>query len=859
MSTFLAGEPTRTIALDVSAGEPTLAGIRPPLERALGWAAGLLLLALLLPVRVESGITVWPTELLFEPLPILCFFAWFVSAIALFALGRWSRSSRLTKSIVACFLLLVIAVSIASWPDRANALLALGPRSVRDAVVPLFIGIGFIGAATRWRIGLEGLARNQTVAITLTAIAGAAMLIAYVMPGRDGPIVAEWFDAVITTFAWSTYFDERRAAITTLVITTLPAGLVIFGAWRALRPTGTDASASAWILALTPSVVFTLGLKGAAMLGADAYVLIGVADAAMLLGTTLVMAFAVDSGLRQLHDPLGADCHHPTRLLRDELLFDAMLASPNKPPDFETALAGYRPIVRRLVADRFMTLLAEVAQEHSHLAPYGVVHDDMLRLLAGDVSVPATEPPPTEAPRASWFARWAGRGRRAELCAFAAAVAFGWSLVGARAIIEARPDPWRVTGEALWATKLYRDLIPRIAIAAGRDSHRRPDLVDAATEDAAEAAAPLPELARSIRALGRAARDVDDHRHSLVRTTERLNEVAQEAGIPFYVDANVVGFKSGDTYDWTFYLKTYRIRRTRRAHVGQESYDALWLERLDRTNIVEAKLGWTKRDQPRGMVILDVVRDYWRDDLAPALSGASRISPLAAIYDDHADRIEMDLADALDRVGFTDAVAPSVRLERFLSCVGRGEVRYADEWREPVDVYSQQKHIAATAEREVGPYCHRARESIEPMILEVLAMKIEVHEVQHVADGRELSPPKALRRAMSGYTEESIDFATAELSAYLAEIAHSNLPRLSLVHFMAVAAQRGRSPEGFAGEVAEATLTKGGTTIDELLTGPTEELRSAAKTAYADLFGHDLPAVTITEAPLYLPTTDRGP
>lgn len=805
-----------------------LAGIREPLDRVLTWAGVFVLVFALGPVAVQAHELVWPVTL-FDEIAFLS--AWFVvvaGGLVLVALGTVGRPSPLTRSVVAT--LVVLAVGGATMASRAlgDGLLVLVPIALH-ATAPLFVvGIGLAAAAVRWRTGIEGLARPRPVALLLAAAASA--LVVFFWPSAGGPVAARWIDAAAVAVA-STTFEHRRAAITQLVLASLPIGLVAFAAWRALRTKGTTSSATGWVLALTPSVLATLGFKGAAAFGDDAYVLLGLRSAALFLALSATLAFAVSSALMHLADPIGADVHHPTHLVRDEVLFRALLTSADGPPDFVAATAGYRSTVRRLVADRFAALFAEIAREHSHLAPYVVVRDDLLRQLAGDGDAP---------PRASRLAKWLAARNRLELVGSVALIAVALVGAGTLHLGTPRATPWPLDSGNAWGTALYRDLLPRLAIAATHSSPSDHRLLDEVTSDAIDAADDVPELADAIRRLGRAARDVGGRHRLLVRAGEDINVAARAAGVPFYVDVNVIGRRGEDGNEWMFYLKTYRIRRTRIARLGDASYAALWLERLDRTNVVERQLGWTKRDQPRGMVILDVVRDYWRDDLAPVLAGNEH-----RFYGRYGALLRADLERAIAR---HPRAPKEASLSKLLECIEAGELGDDEGWRtEPV--LAEYVDGAPAARAEEDDACTSARQAVEPIVIELLAEKVEVHELQHVVDGGSPKVPESLRAKMRGYSEASLGFATAELSAYLAEIARSNLPRLALVHFLALGAQSERSPESFAARVAEETIVEGGSTPNALILGPEDELRAAAEKAHARLFGRSLGVLDLSAAP----------
>lgn len=373
------------------------------------------------------------------------------------------------------------------------------------------------------------------------------------------------------------------------------------------------------------------------------------------------------------------------------------------------------------------------------------------------------------------------------------------------------PRPWTLGSAPVWAPTLYAHSLPELAIASGRREH--PDGLAALREATRRALAPLgetPELRDAVADLGRYAEHPGRHRHRLESVGERLNEAARQANLPFYVDLQVVGRgRPSQGVRWMLYLKTYRIADARRFLVAGRERTSLWLSRLDGTNLVDARLGWTRHDAPEGMVILGAVRDHWREDLAPALGGATRRGRRARAYARYRASITEDLAEALAPLG------RAADLAALLECKTR--------------------HDRGLAPRRT---CEAIARDLEPAVLRVLAEKVETHELRHAADGARLAPPAALLSSMREYDESAVHFATAELSAYLAEVASSSVPRLALAHLLALREARPRSPEGFAGRLAERTLAEiTGAGADELMSLSGAEVAAAAAEAYARLFG----------------------
>lgn len=388
--------------------------------------------------------------------------------------------------------------------------------------------------------------------------------------------------------------------------------------------------------------------------------------------------------------------------------------------------------------------------------------------------------------------------------------------------LRATPEHTWTVGEAPdWATTLYRDALPQLFIAAdgAEDDEGLADLALAAAE-AHRLAAAQPDLQAEIDRLAEIVHRPRRHRRALEHLGGRINAAARRVALPFYLDLQVVSYaRPGDTRGWMVHAKTYRLVRARRFRIDGRARAALWLERLDGLNLTDARLGWTRHDAPEGMVVLDVVRAHWREDLAPALSGVAGLGRRRRTYARHAATLVKDLSAALE------GRAEPGDLPRLLRCLADDPGLYAETaLRHP------RRRRCATLLR-----------TLEPTIVEVLAEKVEAHELQHVADGSRLAPPQPLLQAMRGYDEAAVRFGAAELSAYLAEVARSPTPKLALTHFLALAQAQPRSAEGFAGRVAVDTLRAvTGLGPQAMLRRPRAEVRSAASAAYRRLFGHAL-------------------
>lgn len=680
--------------------ELTSPGPRPALLRALAGAGLLWGLSLLLPMKLEVGGAVWLPDVWATGSGRIAVAASLFSMVTLFVLsssgGVISRSSRALCAITAS------AVGLAGLladPDSQANLLPFLPTALSRGYVALAVALA--AAAAGLRAAVHSRAR------VLFGIAALASAYLYLWPHPFGALSSQASDHLRAALR-ETAPLALGASTTQTVLSGLPGALVVLAAavrWRA-RP-HTSRLVAVWVITTMPAVLLALGVKSAAIQGADSQVLIGLRAAVLLLALVLVLAFGAEA-------------------------FRAYSPNPGS--------------LRQRMAAHGLTLAALGLTLSPHLG---------------------------EQPR----------------------------------------EAWRVGPSPRWATQLYTHGLPRLAIAAGEvDLPGGQAVLRDAVEDAVRAAQPVPRLAHALRELGSLAKDPGPNHRRLERLADTINDAARAATLPLFVDLQVAAQRQESGYlVWTLGLKTYRIEEVHRYSIAGQQRSSLWLSRLDQTNAQDSQLGWTRHDAPMGIVMLNVVQAHWRQDLAPALTGASAHDPRTQTYARHAHALNADLVRALSGEVPPDAVA------QLLECAA-------------------QRHRGRSS-----PACESVQQRIEPKVVRVLAQKVETHELRHATDGSRLAPPQALLKAMPGYAEQSVHFASAELSAYLAEIAHSRVPRIALAHFLALTEAHPQSPEGFAGRVAFGVLKDHtGLSAHGLIERPASEVAAAAEAAYTELFGTTL-------------------
>src|SRR5207249_165660 len=117
-----------------------------------------------------------------------------------------------------------------------------------------------------------------------------------------------------------------------------------------------------------------------------------------------------------------------------------------------------------------------------------------------------------------------------------------------------------------------------------------------------------------------------------LRAVARLNDAAQRAQLPFFVDAAREG-TSGHAY---------RIESVRRVHVGDATYRALELRSVSAAEEPDP-LGTTTGDDVHALILLDAVEAYWRHLIRPALVGSRELHGTGRIYTEHSRMLRNDV------------------------------------------------------------------------------------------------------------------------------------------------------------------------------------------------------------------------
>ena len=370
---------------------------------------------------------------------------------------------------------------------------------------------------------------------------------------------------------------------------------------------------------------------------------------------------------------------------------------------------------------------------------------------------------------------------------------------------------WRLDRPRPRIQRLFAEALPTMVHEAERTAARGETARDgpggmrlrSAAARARALASDLPALASALGDLADVLTAPDRKRRRIAQLAERINEINRKEGLPFFVDLRVFAQRGPQRYPRFFtHLKTYRIERVHRPMIGRRPVEILWVRRIDPLSPAEDELGWTAHHARHGVVILDAVESLWDRELGPALAeGATGFD--RGSYRRHAHELIDELARAV-----------GTSREAILA-------------------------LARCTVRPRGVPCRPAW--LRRPVLRALAYKVEAHEVQHVLDRGAPSSPAALRSLMTGYSAEALATATAELSAYLAEIARTHLPRLALAHLLELGRRQPHSAEGFVRHAALQHLTRGGSLDPSALFRlPSHEISARAQRAWETFFERPL-------------------
>lgn len=279
-----------------------------------------------------------------------------------------------------------------------------------------------------------------------------------------------------------------------------------------------------------------------------------------------------------------------------------------------------------------------------------------------------------------------------------------------------------------------------------------------------------------------------------------VNEASRRAGLPYYLDADIVTEFDKESFRHSFAVYPYRIEEVRPYDVGGRAYATLRVRRIGRLRQGHGRLGFSRDSQPFALVILEETEEHG------------------------------ELFSALSKMGYcTDSVVANQELYGGLDTCGR-----------------LLKEYAATVEGADG----------RRVIAQGVLAGTERHELQHQIDGPHVPLSPAVLAIMEGYAHSSQDQVNREVSAFLAELtAEGAAPKVTLVQLAQYLLAR-EDPTGTYGKTAIACFEAlSGKTIrrgyrldgkafwpvyEQLFTLPDDELRARAKQTWEREFDDEL-------------------
>jgi hypothetical protein len=323
--------------------------------------------------------------------------------------------------------------------------------------------------------------------------------------------------------------------------------------------------------------------------------------------------------------------------------------------------------------------------------------------------------------------------------------------------------------------------------------------------------AALEKLVAAARSAATARLDDPDSADELARRVRDLNEALAAADLPFWIDSDVI--TSGAQR--VVLVFSFSIEGVNRYRSGKVALRALHLSRLDQLNWTYRAFGFTatRRD---AVVLVDMIDERLVGSLLPAL-----VADDAAVFDvdtaSSAERwlrkltasatavIRADLPAAarqpLDELA-TQLARRAALFEQFNDRLAARGIAletpsmlvlpdgYRDELAGVVEA-KQLDQLAAIERRLRGTAARAQLVAARGPVLRA----VEIHELQHRLDiGARLPLPKEIEalagplRDHKGQERQAAVHARAELSAYLAELARSDVPRMALVQLVAFVA-----------------------------------------------------------------------
>jgi hypothetical protein len=285
----------------------------------------------------------------------------------------------------------------------------------------------------------------------------------------------------------------------------------------------------------------------------------------------------------------------------------------------------------------------------------------------------------------------------------------------------------------------------------------------------------------------------------LLAVVRRWNETIERAGVPYLLRANIGGAPRP-----FFYAFSCEVLADTHVTVAGAEHRVRLIRRVDRINMREWYLGRVSEQEEGVIIVLDNVVELAKDRIWPLLAPAEQLAalgPVPAVFAPavqqevslglSASHVELLRATASARA---ELVAAVTAMQARVTGCGGGLIVPTLPWNGFGEEELQRMRALVsdvvrcpaitTAEHEVllrGSATLRETEGLEPAVEALAAWAarpIIVHEARHAADAADAAAGRA--RVCQWCEPSDPQPARMELSAYLAQLAWTDAPALSL-------------------------------------------------------------------------------
>ena len=421
-----------------------------------------------------------------------------------------------------------------------------------------------------------------------------------------------------------------------------------------------------------------------------------------------------------------------------------------------------------------------------------------------------------------------------------------------------------------------------VAVARNDDeiARARAEVVVAAAPLGGAAAASLAALLDTVATIATSGHTPADATASLFAAVGAVNDELVAAGVPLYVDGDLVAFPDGSRLP---YVALFGVEKVARYRAGGLEVRVLHVRKLDRMALRASLLGQTRRETHDALVLVDDLEHLGVGTLMPALADGGTLRFVTSSGDfperpaiearaGEVARRELAAAAAMEPALLVQAATPLARRREFfekwleplrargLAFEAPGTLDLPDEWRAPLAQLLPKpalEELVAIQQAVSDDLPARGAAAVTAALLTAA----ERREVQHRVDftGPPLPMPQELVALRGG--ERSRDL----LSAALADLARDpttpgvGLTVLARNLFDAAAWRRPECSAAvvvFEGMGAELGLPPGHLIVEnrvdrslaarrylELVDKPPEAVHAAAGRLWARLFGKPLVAI----------------